>query len=116
MDNYSFSVLKTYKSRSSLTLSQLSAIYNQSIFDVVEPVSYLRKQKFIRIESNHAVLHDFTEESPIDPDTPLEITFAGKAALEAEIKSRRRLTFNELRAWITLAIAVVALIISIIAL
>ena len=116
MDDYSFSVLKTYKSRDCLTLSQLSAIYNRSIFDVAEPVSYLRKQKLIRIESNYALLHELTEDSLIDPDTPLEITFVGKGALETEIKSRRHLTFNELRAWITLAIAVIALIVSIAAL
>ena len=116
MADYFFSVLKTYKSRDCLTLSQLSAIYNRSIFDVAEPVSYLRKQKFIRIESNYALLHELTEDSLIDPDTPLEITLEGKAALEAEIKDRHRFRFNELRAWITLGIAGTALVISIIAL
>lgn len=116
MDDYSFSVLKTYESRSCLTLSQLSAIYNKSIFDVSEPVVYLREQKFIRIESNHAFMHNLDEDSLIDPDVPLEITFEGKGALEAETKARRHLTFNELRAWITLGIASAALVISIIAL
>lgn len=116
MDDYSFSVLKTYKSRSNLSLKQLSAIYNESVFNMAPPVNYLREQKFIKIEPNHALLRNLNEESQIDADTPLVITFAGKGALEAEIKARRQLGFNEIRAWITLGIAVAGFVLSVIAL
>ena len=108
LDDYSLSVLKLYKSRSSLTLSQLSAILNRSWLDVADPALYLKREGYLRVEPNHAALHDISDTDPIDPDTPLVISFEGKGALEAELKARKRLSFNEIRAWITLAIAVLA--------
>lgn len=108
MDDCSFSVLKLYKSRSSLSLSQLSAILNQSWFDVADPVLYLKREGYLRVEPKHAALYGVKSDDPIDPDTPIVISFEGKAALEAEIKARKHTSFNELRAWITLAIAVLA--------
>lgn len=110
MDDYSFSVLKLYRSRDSLTLSQLSAILNRSSFNVSDPVLYLKKEGYLRVEPNHAAIHGINADDPINPDTPLVISFEGKAALEAELKTRRHLSFNEIRAWITLAIAVLAFI------
>lgn len=110
MDDYSFAVLKLYATRRSLTLDQLSAILNRSPLDCVEPIAFLRKEGFLRIEPNYALLHGSPEDSSLTPRTPIEITFEGKAALEAETKSRRQLTFNEIRAWITAIIAVAAFI------
>lgn len=109
MDDYSLSVLKLYKSRSSLTLSQLSAILNRSWLDAADPVLYLRREGYLRVEPNHAALHNINDDDPIDYETPLVISFEGKGALEAELRTRKRLSFNEIRAWITLAIAVLAL-------
>lgn len=110
MDDYSLSVLKLYKSRSSLTLSQLSAILNRSWFDVADPTLYLKREGYLRIEPNHAALHSMNADDPIDPDTPLVISFEGKAALEAELKARKHASFNDIRAWVTLAIAILAFI------
>lgn len=116
MDDYSFSVLKLYRSRSFLTLSQLSAMLNRSWFDVAEPVLYLKREGYLKVEPNHAALHDIKADDPIDAHTPIVISFEGKAALEAETKARKQHSFNEFRAWFTLAIAVIALIVSVIAL
>lgn len=116
MDDYSFSVLKLYKSRDSLTLSQLSAILNKSWFDVADPALYLKREGYIRVEPNHAALHDVKPDDPIDPDTPLSITFAGKGVLESELKARRHLSFNEIRAWATLAIAIAGFVVAVISL
>lgn len=116
MDDYSFSVLKLYRSRSSLTLSQLSAILNRSWFDVADPVLFLKREGYLKVEPNHAALHNIKPDDPIDPDTPIVISFEGKAALEAESKARKHTSFNELRAWITLSIALVGIVVAIISL
>lgn len=110
MDDYSLSVLKLYRSRSSLTLSQLSAILNRSWFDVADPALHLKREGYLKVEPNHAALHGINFDDPIDPDTPLVISFEGKAALEAEMKARKHASFNDIRAWITLAIAILAFI------
>lgn len=108
MDDYSLSVLKLYQSRSSLTLNQLSAVLNKSWLDISAPVLYLRREGYLSVEPNHATLHNIDAGDPISPDTPLVISFEGKGALEAELKARKHLSFNEIRAWITLAIAILA--------
>ena len=110
MDDYSLAILKLFSARHSLSLVQLSAVLNHTPLECAEPVAYLRKQGFLRIESNHALSHDLAVDDALHMDTPIEITFEGRAALEAEIKSRRHLTFNEIRAWITLGIAIAAFI------
>ncbi len=110
MDDYSLAILKLFSARRSLSLIQLSAVLNRTPLECAEPVAYLREQGFLRIESNHALSHDLDADASLHMDTPIQITFEGKAALEAEIKARRHLTFNELRAWITLGIAIAAFI------
>lgn len=116
MDDYSLSVLKLYRSRSSLTLSQLSAVLNRSWLDVSDPVIYLKQEGYLKVEPNYAVLHDIKADDPIGLDTPLVISFEGKGALEAEKKARKHYSFNEFRAWITLSIALAGLVVAIISL
>lgn len=110
MDDISFAILKLFSSHASLTLSQLSAILNEDSLRLAAPVDHLRKQHFLKIETNHAFLQKMDEDSFLSHDTLLQISFEGKAALEMESKSRKRFRFNELRAWITLVIAVLAFI------
>lgn len=104
MDNTSFKLLKLYASRSHLSLSDLSAIYNSYADDYVSPVKYLMDEKYLKMEPNYVMLHgaDFTVQ------VPFEIAFKGRAALEAERKSRLSFKQNELRAWLTLGIALAA--------
>lgn len=116
MDDFSFSVLKDIARRSSVTITDLAAIYNQSIDYMEDPILYLRGKGYLDIERNYANLHGLTSDSLISRNTPLTISYPGKIAIEEERKSRKQNSFNEFRAWFTLAIAVIALIISIAAL
>ena len=110
MDSFSLKILKTYNSRSCLTLSQLSAIYDMSPFTLAEYVTHLRRKSYIRIESNHAVLHELNSDSLIDPDTPLEITIDGKEAIESANQLDKQRRNDLIRYIITTAIAVAAFI------
>lgn len=114
LDKISKAILEAYAHRKNLSISQLSAIANASPFDFLEPISVLREKKYLRIESNHATTKEMNADAPISFDTPLEITFQGRAALEED----NRLSKEKRNAWIryiiTTAIAVVALIVSIV--
>lgn len=116
MDSLSFKVLEIFSSRRSLTLSQLSAILNIDWMNLSEPVNRLRSLSYLRFEPNHAVMEGLTKDSPLSVDSPLVISFEGRAALEQELKERKQFKYTEFRAWLTLAVAVVALIVSVIAL
>lgn len=116
MDSLSLEILRIYSSRGVLTLNQLSTVLNVDWMRLGEPVNYLRHLKYLCFEPNHAMLNGLTAESPLSMDDPLVITFMERAAFEHEEQSRKRCKYNEVRAWITLAIAVIALIVSIVAL
>lgn len=116
MDDFSFDLLKLYSSRNSLTLSQLQAVLDKSDMELSAPISYLRSNGYLKILPSFIKRADVEEQGYIAPDTPLMISFEGKIALEAELKERKRFKYNEFRAWVTLGIAIAALIVSIIAL
>lgn len=78
MDSLSLKILKVYRSRQTLTLSQLGAILNEDTFSLSEPVILLRKQGYLRVEPNHAALEGIKADDPISVDDPLELTFVGK--------------------------------------
>ncbi|GAC42779.1 hypothetical protein [Paenibacillus popilliae] len=75
-----------------------------------EPVGYLRKKGYLRIESNHAAFKKLTKDSPVSPDTPLEITFEGKIVLESEHKLSKAKRNEWIRYIITTTIATAAFI------
>ena len=107
MDSKTIKYLELFKSRSSLSMIQLSAILNTSPFAFEDALLYLKGQGYIRVELNHAIL---AKSDLISPDTPLEITYEGEAALSIAKSKNRSAKLNELRAWLTAAIAVAAFI------
>lgn len=111
-----FNILNQYSTHNSLSLSQLSVLCNYEFEVIIQNLNYLRKQKYVRIVPNYALTHNLTGDSPIDTDTPIEITVEGKIALDVYREERRNFKFVETRAWITLAIALAALVVSIVAL
>ena len=94
MDDFSFSVLKDIEKRESVTITELAAIYNQSIDHMADPVLYLKDMKYVRIERNYENLHNLTSESLIGYNTPLVISYPGKIAIETERKARKHHNFN----------------------
>lgn len=112
MDDISFNLLKLFQERNSLSLIELGAILNCSAISLAEPIHYLREMNYLRVKS----FHQDTDDDSISLRDSLAITFEGKAALEIEQKSRRHFKYTEYRAWITLAIAILAFILSVISL
>lgn len=108
MDDVSFELLRLYSQRNKLSIKEIAAICNQDVRIVAEPVLYLADMKYLRKYEGNNKTGMF--------DTAYMITHAGHITLEAEQKSRKQFKYNELRAWITLAISVMALIISVISL
>ncbi len=76
-----FNILDQYYTHKSLNLSQLEVLCNYDFEKIMQNFNYLRNQKYVKIASNHAIIHNLTEDSPIDTTTPIEITVEGKIAL-----------------------------------
>lgn len=106
MTDEALKLLTLYSQRVTISLIELGAIYNKDPINFTSPIAYLRKEGYLEILPSHVSLHgdNFTL------DAPFRITYKGRTALEAELKSRRHLNFSEFRAWITLAIAIAAFI------
>ena len=108
MDNLSKRILEEYAVCHSMDLSQLSAVLRTDWDRLSNPVSYLRKKGFLEIEANHLILQDMKQDDPISPDTPLEISYLGRVALEEEQKISREKRNELIRYIITTTIAVAA--------
>lgn len=108
MDNVSFELLELYSKRSQLSAQDIAAITNTDARTVYESLDYLADKKYVKaciVAHDTDIFHH-----------PYNITHAGRIALEEEEKKRKDHDFNEFRAWVTLAIAVAGLVLSIVAL
>lgn len=112
MDNQTYSLLKLFNQRDSLSLDGLAAIYDKDFMDFVSSVSWMVSHNYLAIISDVSLLEGYD----LTPDKPLEITQDGIMALDDETKARRRFKHSEFRAWFTLFIALFALFLSIISL
>lgn len=108
MTNEALKLLKLYSTRNTISLKELGVIYNNDPYDWSHPIAYLKDTGYLEILPSYIEMNG----DAFHVDAPLRITYAGKTALDTEIKSRRHLNFNEIRAWITLAIALAAFILS----
>lgn len=79
---------------------------NINALDLSEPINYMIQEKYIKIEPNTSLL----EGDELTLDKLLVITHLGRIALEKELKSIKKYKYTEIRAWITLAIAITAFI------
>lgn len=103
MDDVLFELLRFYNSHSLVSAESISQIHNWDIRIIAEYILELMDAGY---------LHCCDEEFHFS--SSLRITAKGQAALYTEIKSRKRFKFTELRAWFTLAISVISLVLSII--
>jgi len=58
MDEFSLKILMKYRTRKSLTLTQLGAILNQSPVDLAQYVLRLMEKSYLHIEPIYAQMHD----------------------------------------------------------
>lgn len=103
MDDVLFKLLRFYNSHNLISAKSISQMHNWDVRIIAEYILEL-------IDAGY--LHCCDEEFHFT--SSLRITAKGQAALYTEIKSRKHFKFTEFRAWVTLAIAVISLILSII--
>lgn len=111
MDRQTRKLLKLYRKRTELSLSQLSAVRNKDVQDLAAPVAALIKCGYLEAGE---VSSAKAETGGIDPSAPISITDEGRKALAAELKSRRYIAWNETRGWVTLVLAAAALVLSLV--
>lgn len=111
VDKFSLELLRLFYKRETLSLNDLAAIYDVNFFSFAKPIDYLIAIGYLEIDTNYAIIHG----SDLTPESPIILTQKGKIALESELTNRRIFIFTEFRAWFTLAIAVISLIVSIVA-
>lgn len=110
MDKFSLKILKLFISRGTLSLSQLSAILNVDVLDIAETIKYLRDKDYLDIEPSHAIMENCGPDNLPRIHTPLVITFQGKIAVEQEETASKKYKHQELRLWLTFAIALASFI------
>ena len=114
MDSTSLKILEIYQSRQSLTIQQLAIVMNVDPLTLSEPVLLLLNRNYLRAEPSYVALHTVVAVPSLD--TPLEITFPGKAAIEYEKKLSKKERVNKIRYVINTALSLLAIIISALAL
>jgi predicted transcriptional regulator len=102
MDDVSFELLKLYAKRKQLSAQDISAICNIEARVIFESIQYLANKEYL----NPCIIAHETTMFNI----PYQITHEGRIVLEDTKKRRHHFIFNEIRAWITLVIAVAAFI------
>lgn len=110
MDSKSLKLLRIYNSRTSLTIEQLSAVVNESPFDILEYVARLCEKGLLRVELNYATHHGIVAYRQITVDTPLQITVDGKESVEDADKMIKLRRNDMIRYIITTGIAIAAFI------
>jgi len=98
--------LKLFLKRDKLSMAQVALILNTDLESCSKPIAWLHEQGFLDIDYMYSTQHG----DSLTVETPLGISFDGSVALEehwSQIKYRK---YNEIRAWITFAIAVASFI------
>lgn len=109
MDSELYSMLNLYKSKNcALSVQDIVLLMDSSDTEIWPPIKNLFDSGYL-----HAVGGYIAEDGSIAVDTKLRITYAGELALRENARSKKNHFWIELRAWATLAIALIALIVSI---
>lgn len=112
MDSELYSMLNLYKSKNrALSVQDVMLLLDSSDTEVWPPIKNLFDSGYL-----HAVGGYIAEDGSIAVDTKLRITYAGELALRENSRSKKSHFWTEFRAWFTLAIAGIALIVSIVSL
>lgn len=106
MDDTTLSLLMLFKERRILNLIQIGAILNVDCLSLSEPIRYLVDKGYVRRIKDS----DTLEDDSYSFDTPFEITFEGIATINQAQKERKHSRYAEVRAWITLLIAIAAFV------
>lgn len=106
MDELTYNLLLLIKDRSSLSLRNMSIILKSDASSLCVPIEYLLSIGYI--ERNNIDVIDSDQDLTLD--TSFKITYKGIIAASKYKKDIRNYIFSEFRAWVTLAIAILAFI------
>ncbi|MBS6396707.1 MAG: hypothetical protein KH452_06100 [Clostridiales bacterium] len=112
MDDFTLALLKLFKERQILTLSQLGAILNVDCLHLSQPIHFLIEQGYLK----KGIEIPPTEGDLLSLDTPIEITYKGIVSISLTQKEQKYFKYNEVRAWITLSISIAAFLLSVLSL
>lgn len=109
MDPELYNMLDLFKSREQALSTRDVALLLDSHDTVVwPPIKNLMDSGYLRAVSGY-----IAEDGSIDVNTKLHITYDGTLALRENARSKKKYCWIEFRAWATLVIALIALIVSI---
>lgn len=113
MEKFTLQVLRICAEHNFASITQLTFVLKSSDLEIAESIQALRQLGYVEIDPDHRLAHDLSVDALIGPNTPLRVTISGKSFLESTNDDKKYRTYNEIRAWLTLAIALVALVFSI---
>lgn len=109
MDSELYAMLKLYQAKDTpLTIHEVAIILGSNEMDVTKPIKNLFDSGYLYVINGYV-----SKEGAISVDAKLRITYAGELAIREAVRANKRHFWIEFRAWITLAIALVALATSI---
>lgn len=104
-----YSMLRLYSSRhNAMSIKDVAIVLDINIHYVAEPISYLIDSGYLR-----TLDRSIDTNGPLSLNEKLCITYTGELAMREHEQSKKNNFWIEFRAWGTLAIALIALIISI---
>lgn len=109
MNSNSLKLLRFIATRNELSMRDIGVIFNTDPEFIFEPLTDLLNRGAIEILPRYVSEHG----KQLTFNTPFQITYTGKTIIEEELTAQKRYNYVEIRAWITLTIAVIALFCSI---
>ena len=112
MNSFSLKLLQFISTQKTLSLHDLCVIFDGNPETLFPPLNDLLKHGALEILPYYANEHG----NELTLHAPFQITYLGKTLLEQENLTQKHYKYNEFRAWSTLAIALIALVCSILSL
>lgn len=110
MDSELYTMLNLYKSKNcALSVQDVMLLLGSTDTKAWPPIKNLFDSGYLRAVSGYVA-----EDGSIAVDTKLRITYAGELAIRDDRQSKKTHFWIEFRAWVTLAIALAAFILSVI--
>lgn len=112
MDSELYDMLELYKSKGApLSIKDVMLLCNVSDIEASKPIIWLFEAGYLKYSSGY-----LPTDGTIAADTKLRLTYAGELAMRGDKRAKRAHFWIEFRSWFTLAIAFIALVLSIISL
>lgn len=114
MNKQAFSILSLLLEKEKLSIHDLGILSNIPIIKLPPIVNYLIALGYVEIVPGYMSSNGLKEGSFPTLTAPLRITQSGISFYESELSKSKKHSISEIRAWATLAIALVAMIASVI--